>query len=112
MMEWPDSLKEEIDNLIQQGALEVVGIDEDTGEFLYSFTEKLIDINPEMHRLMLQSFHDSMMRLWEKGFLYMDVTKQNPLVTATEKVFDQNAINSLSKEDQMALSDILNKMSQ
>jgi hypothetical protein len=107
-----DYLKQELDNLMEQGALEIVGIDGKTGEFLYSFTEKLIQVNPNIHGLMVNAFHDSIMRLWQEGFFSMDVTAANPLVRATEKVFDQAAISKLSREDQIALSDILRKMSE
>ena len=38
-----------IDNLILQGALQPAGIDLETGEMLYNFTETLKEINPELH---------------------------------------------------------------
>lgn len=107
-----DYLKEELDSLMEQGALEIVGVDGETGEFLYSFTEKLIEVNPNIHGLMVNAFHDSIMRLWQNGFFSMDITEANPLVRATEKVFDQAEVAKLSREDQIALSDILRKMSE
>ena len=39
-----------IDQLILLGALEVAGIDIDSGEPIYNFTEKLMDVSPELHK--------------------------------------------------------------
>lgn len=101
-----------VDELIEQGAIEVTGIDSATGEFLYTFTEKLATVNPKIYKAMKDDLHSSIMRLWEAGFLSMDVTAENPIVRATEKIFDENAFNKLSRNDQIALEDILNKMSE
>jgi hypothetical protein len=107
-----DDMSEMMDDLMQQGALEIVGVDSETGQFLYSFTEKLKEINPIIYQMMMESFYESIVRLWEKGFLSMDITEENPIVKATQKVFDQEAIEKLSAEDRVVLSDILSKMSE
>lgn len=107
-----DEMDELIEELMVQGAIEVVGIDAATGQFLYSFTEKLAEINPEMYAEMRKDFHSSLMRLWEQGFLSMDVTHENPMVKATQKIFDKSAIDKLPQHDRITLEDILNKMSQ
>lgn len=101
-----------IQDLIAKGAIEVTGVDSETGEFLYTFTQKLAEINPIIHKAMVDDFHSSLMRLWEQGFLTMDVTAQNPLVKATKKIFDQDAIDNLAQHDRMTLEDILKKMSE
>jgi hypothetical protein len=107
-----DEFSEVIDDLIKQGALEVMGVDSETGQLLYTFTEKLAEINPTIYNAMLDDFHSSIMRLWELGFFSMDVTQKNPLVTPTQKIFDEKAIEDLSDNDRITLSDILNKMAQ
>lgn len=107
-----DDMDSVIEDLMIQGAIQVTGIDSETGEFLYTFTEKLAEINPKIYKAMVDDFQMSIMRLWEAGFLSMDITAKNPLVRATEKVFDTNAISKLSRNDQITLEDILNKMSQ
>jgi hypothetical protein len=43
---------DKIEDLILSGALEVSGIDIDTGEMLYNFTDKLKDINPDLFKDM------------------------------------------------------------
>ena len=107
-----NEFSEVLDDLVQQGALEIVGIDSKTGDFLYTFTEKLADINPNFYNAMLDDFHSSIMRLWEYGFFSMDVTEKNPVVKVTEKIFDETALGQLSDNDRTILDDVLNKMSQ
>jgi hypothetical protein len=96
-----------IDQLILAGALEVSGIDMDTGEPIYNFTEKLIDISPELHREVSLYFSRETMSLWSNGFLDMDVTEKNPIVTLTPKALDQEAVSKLSKESQATLKEII-----
>jgi hypothetical protein len=96
-----------IDQLILAGALEVSGIDMDTGEPIYNFTEKLIDISPELHREVSLYFSRETMSLWSHGFLDMDVTEKNPIVTLTPKALDQEAVSKLSKESQATLKEII-----
>jgi hypothetical protein len=96
-----------IDQLILAGALEVSGIDMDTGEHIYNFTEKLIDISPELHREVSLYFSRETMSLWSHGFLDMDVTEKNPIVTLTPKALDQEAVSKLSKESQATLKEII-----
>jgi len=45
---------DKIEDLILSGALEVSGIDIDTGEMLYNFTDKLKDINPDLFKNLPQ----------------------------------------------------------
>lgn len=96
-----------IEQLILAGALEVAGIDIDTGEPVYNFTEKLMDISPELHKEVALYFSRETMSLWSQGFLNMDVTEKNPLVTLTEKALNQQEVSKLSKESQTTLNEII-----
>lgn len=96
-----------IDQLILSGALEVAGIDIETGQPMYNFTEKLIDISPELHKEVALYFSRETMSLWSKGFLDMDVTEANPMVMLTQKAFDENEISRLSKESRYTLMEIM-----
>ena len=95
-----------IEDLILQGALEIAGIDLDTGEPVYNFTEKLKEINPELHNEMNVHFFGEMMFLWEQGFVEMDITEENPIVTLTSKAFDQKELEKLDKNKRYTLKDI------
>jgi energy-converting hydrogenase Eha subunit G len=98
---------DKIEELILSGALEVSGIDIDTGEMLYNFTDKLRDINPELFKDMSDYISRETMALWVDGFLDIDVTEKNPLVTLTEKAFDEKEIKKLSKEKEYTLREII-----
>ena len=96
-----------IDQLILSGALEVAGIDINTGEPMYNFTEKLLEVSPELHKEVSLYFSRETMSLWSSGFLNMDITEKNPIVTLTEKALDESEISKLSKDSQITLKEII-----
>ena len=97
---------EEIERLILLGALEPAGVDEKTGEFLYNFTDKLANINPELHKDISLHLHTETMYLWSHGFLNMDVTSSNPIIKLGPKAFDLNAIGLLEKNKRLVFERI------
>lgn len=95
-----------IDDLILNGGLEIAGIDDSTGQFLYSFTPKIKELRPDLYDQHLNYVNSELMRLWEAGFLNIDFLQDEPIVTLTDKALDKNAISTLSKEDQWAIDEI------
>lgn len=90
--------------LMLAGIVEFAGLDTETGEMLYRFTENLEEIDPEMFKEVLQMISQDIYALWEKGFLNMDVTLANPIVSLNDKALDNAIISSeLSKELQRSL---------
>jgi hypothetical protein len=98
---------DEIDRLILNGGLEIAGIDIETGEPLYNFTEKLIDVSPELYKEASQYFSNEAMSLWSEGFLDMDVTEKNPMVSLTPKALDEKEVEKLTKDKQYTLKEII-----
>jgi len=96
-----------IEKLILAGALEVAGIDIDTGEPVYNFTEKLIDASPELHSEVSTYFSRETMALWQEGFLDMDITEKNPIVRLTQKALDEIEVANLNKDKQYTLKEII-----
>jgi hypothetical protein len=96
-----------IEELILSGALEVSGVDIDSGEMLYNFTDKLKDVSPELFKDMSDYISTETMYLWSEGFLDIDVTEINPMVRLTPKAFDDSEISKLSKEKQLTLREIM-----
>jgi len=43
-------------------------------------------------------FSMQMMQLWELNMVSMDVTEENPIVTLTDKAFDEELIKSLDED--------------
>jgi hypothetical protein len=96
-----------IEDLILNGALEPGGIDPDTGEMLYNFTEKLQELDPRLHDEFQNYFAQHASALWEKGFLEMNVTEKDPIITLTDKAFDKDSVESLDSELQYSLREII-----
>lgn len=95
-----------MDFLLLNGALEVAGIDQKSGEFLYAFTPKIKEIMPEVYNEHLNSVNGEIMKLWEKGFLNVDFLAEEPLVTLTKKAFDKEELSRLSQQDLWSLEEI------
>lgn len=96
-----------IEKLILEGAVEVSGVREETGEFLYSFTDKIQEILPEMYKQHLDFMHQEIMYFWELGFLNIDdLGKSNPSITVTELAFDEEALESLPPKRLETLNEI------
>jgi hypothetical protein len=107
-----DETDKVLENLILSGALEPAGLDIETGEFLYTFTNKLEAVSPMLHNEMTNYFHQEMMSLWQLGFINMDITDDNPTVSLNPKAFDEDAIKSLTKDQVYSLKEILRILKQ
>lgn len=96
----------EIEDLILQGALEPAGIDSDTGELLYVFTDKLQDVSPVLHREVSNMFNSHVMKFWEMGLINMDIMSDDPMVVLTPKAFEESLINTLDEDEAYTLKEI------
>lgn len=102
-----DKMNQEIiDDLILSGALQVSGVDSETGEFLYQFTPKLKEIHPALYDEHVTHVNGELMRLWEKGFLDINIADENPIVKLTEKAFNEDELSKLPKEDRWGIEEI------
>ena len=97
---------EEIERLILLGAIEPAGIDEETGEFLYNFTDKLANINPSLHKDVSLHFYNEIVYLWSHGFLDMDITSSNPIIKLGPKAFESDAVDLLEKNKRLVFEEI------
>ncbi len=96
-----------VDNLILNGGLEFAGKDSETGEPLYKATDRLKDLDSKLSEELSLYFSDVTLKLWEKGFIDMDVTDKDPLVTLGHKSFDIAAIKSLDKNERVVIEEII-----
>jgi hypothetical protein len=96
----------EIEDLILSGAVEVAGVDPETGEMLYNFTNKLDQVHPALAREVENMFDSHVMKLWELGMVKMNVMDKNPIVKLTPKAFDPGSIKSLDEEIAYTLKEI------
>jgi len=98
------------EDLILKGALEPCGIDIETGDMLYNFTDKLKTISPELHNEFSRYFSTEVYALWEEGFLDMNVTENNPSVYITPKALNADEIKKLDRDKQYTLKEIIRLM--
>lgn len=96
----------DFDKLILSGVIHPAALDPETGEMLYSFSEDLEKTNPQLHKIVLDNFLTAAMRLWELGFISMDVTSSNPMVSLTKDAFNQEKINNLTEDERFSLNEI------
>ena len=101
-----DSISQIIDNLILEGGLEIAGVDPETGEMLYSFTPKVKDLMPELYNDHLNFVNDELMVLWEKGYVNIDFLRDDPLISLSNKAYDQSEIDKLSKQEKWSLQEL------
>lgn len=86
-----------VQEMIEAGALELEGIDSESGEFLYKITDKMKDINKALYDDHLNMIYADTLYFWERGFLDIsDFSSVNPLISLTSKAFDPKAISDLS----------------
>lgn len=104
--------EEWFEEMILEGVIEFAGLDPDTGEMLYNFNKDLEDINPEIFEKMTRSMEEDIYKLWEKGFLSMNIEDVNPLVQITGKSLDKEAIDKeLTYQEKTSLEIIMMYMS-
>jgi hypothetical protein len=101
-----DNEYEMVDKLILSNALEVSGIDSETGELLYTFTPKIKDIYPELYQEHMNHVNGEIMKLWEKGYVDIDFFAEDPLISITEKALDKTEYGKLSKDEQWAIEEL------
>lgn len=99
--------EEKLEELILAGAVEVSAIDSETGELLYSFTDKIHDIDPEMAKQSEEMFNNAIYLLWELGFLNVDMTQESPMVSLMPKALDVEQQETLPKELRLILLTII-----
>ena len=95
-----------IKNLILEGALEVAGVDSETGEFLYSVTPKMQEVMPDMYEDHITQVNRDILNLWEKGYVNVDFLSPNPMVTISAKGLDKDEVSKLTKPEIWALEEV------
>jgi hypothetical protein len=96
-----------LEHLILNGYVEVSGIDPETGDFLYMFTEKARQTMPGLEEQLNEEFYALIIYLWEHGFIAMDIESQSPRVTLMPKALDQEAVSQLPSIYRLALFTII-----
>jgi hypothetical protein len=103
-----DMSDELISKLILDGAVEFSGLSFD-GQMLYSFTEKLEKLAPDLYAAIMSNYQADIYKLWELGFLQIDMQLENPPVAPTVLAHDERALGDLSEHLRLTLSQIVSE---
>lgn len=98
---------EMLEKLILEGSVEPAGIDSETGDMLYSFTSKLLELHPDIFNSLIDAHVREIHALWERGFVEMDITSLNPLVIVLPKSFIPEEVAKLPANLQFSLRQII-----
>jgi hypothetical protein len=60
-----------LEHLVLMGAIEMDGIDSNTGEMIYSITENLEFVNPDLYDQLKKQYNDHMFSLIKQGPMTM-----------------------------------------
>jgi hypothetical protein len=96
-----------IEFLILEGGVEAAGLDSETGEMLYAFTDKIKDIAPEIYDKATESFNKTIMDFWVAGFVEISLEQDSPIVRLTEKALDEEEVSKLSRDQRITLTGII-----
>lgn len=95
-----------IEDLIISGALQFAGIDEQTGEMLYSFSNEIKTIMPELYNEHLKNVNKDIMFFWEQGYLDVDLFEDNPTVSLTNKGINEENLEALTNDQKRSFNEI------
>ena len=95
-----------MDYLILNNAVEVVAVDNKTGELLYSFTPKLKEVMPDLYEEHINSVNLEILSLWERGYVNIDFLLDEPKVTLAKKAMQKEELEKLSPDDLWSINEI------
>jgi len=106
MLNYNDS-DDYLEYLILNGYVEIAGVDPETQEFLYSFTETARSTVPGLQEQLNEEFYGLIVYLWEHGFIAMDIESESPRVTLMPKALSEHEVSQLPKIYRHALMTII-----
>jgi len=95
-----------MDYLILNNAVEVVAVDNKTGELLYSFTPKLKEVMPDLYEEHINSVNSEILSLWERGYVNIDFLLDEPKITLSQKSLHRKELEKLTPDEQWSINEI------
>ena len=105
-----DGSDDYLDYLILNNYVEVSGVDKETGEFLYMFTDTARETIPGLQEQLNEEFYVLIVYLWEHGFISMDIESENPKVTLNPKALNKDEVDKLPHIYKSALLTIIDAL--
>lgn len=104
-MDNPDDFME---YLLEIGALEKAGFDEDTGQQVFRITEKADEFIPEFTEHFFSELNTEVFFLWQNEYLDIIFDEEGePMVSPLDKAFDKETWKELPVESLFILKQIL-----
>jgi hypothetical protein len=102
------------ERLILMGAVEPAGMDSESGEMLFSFSEDIDTIAPGLAKLVEDKIASTVMTLWSKGFVDLKYNEdsEDPLVFVTEQCDNEVAVSVLPDFEKTVLTNIIDHFKQ
>lgn len=101
-----DQFEEDFEQLILDGMVEPAGLTAE-GQMMYQFTDKAFNEIPNLAERATELFSETLNVLWEKGFVDMSISDENPTVKLTEKALSDVEKEALSYEEKITLEYII-----
>jgi len=95
-----------LEGLILDGSVEIAGLSEE-GEFMYRFTPSMRTNHPEFFEYLLDMSRQAITHLWEKGFLEIDMTEEDPYVYLNRDAITPEILDQLSDAERMLVEGIM-----
>ena len=108
--EFEEKVNRMVDLFLMKGLIEISSIDSNTGEFLYQFSPGVTDAIPRLKEETEKMFLENLDILWIKGFIQMERTEENPIVSLTDLAFEPDSVANLSVHERSTLYTIMEAM--
>ena len=98
-----------IEFLVDNGCMEVIGVNED-GEFLFSMTEKMQEVFPEIWDEVLAMTNTAINGLWQKGLVEVICQPDGQILVSPNQNTLKYKEYELEEEELMTIETIINRM--
>jgi hypothetical protein len=103
--------EEDVNNIlakfIEEGIVEVHGIDSYTGDFTYKLTPKAAKVFPELYEEHFAFVNELAFVLWEKGYIEMKFEDDGPRVMLKDIDYQKEVFPLISQEERHFIENML-----
>ena len=96
-----------IDFLLENGAIEIQGIEAETGDFLYRMTPKMQELVPELYREHFNYINQMAFDLWQKGYVEIKFEEKGPLVMLVKDIDYKEVLSKVTHEERLFLENMI-----
>jgi nitrate reductase NapAB chaperone NapD len=102
-----DEIEDFMDFLLENNAIEVYGVESETGEFLYRMTPKMRELIPALYEEHFNFINQMAFELWQKGYVEMKFEEKGPLVMLIEGLDYKEILNKVTYAEKIFLENMI-----